>query len=109
MIKPTTIKEIADGILAFLRKNNLEEALPMVIDYLKSSSKENAAYVYSPRKLDGSEKANAEKLIKKLTGESQKQIHFYEDKKLIDGLKINYQDKLWDFSVKGQINELKKF
>lgn len=108
MIKTDTIKEIAEGILAFLKNNNLEDGLPQLINYLKEKGDENVANIYSPKKLDASEKKMAEKMFTNLAGESPKKINFYEDKTLIDGLKISFKDKLWDFSLRAQIGGLKK-
>jgi F0F1-type ATP synthase delta subunit len=103
-----TTKEIADGILEFLKKNNLESELPQLIEYLEGSSAKDDAYVYAPRNLNASEKKDLQKLFVNLTGETPHKIVFYEDKTLIDGLKIMYKDKMWDFSVKGQIDKIAK-
>lgn len=66
----------------------------------------NTAFIYTPIKLSDNEKKKAKNLVKRLTGENIAEINFREDEKLIDGLKIIYKDKLWDFSLQNQLNSI---
>ncbi len=101
-----TIKEIAEGILVFLKNNNLEESLPDLISYLRDKDDQNIVNIYSAKDLSVKEKLNAQKFVKNLIGDTPKQILFSKDETLIDGLKISYKDKMWDFSIRGQVSKL---
>ncbi len=61
------------------------------------------AEIYTPIKLEKEEKNKAKKLIRELTGDNVEELAFYEDEELLDGLKIIYKDKLWDFSLQSQL------
>lgn len=62
--------------------------------------------IYTPIKLEGPDRAKALKLVQKLTGEIVSDASFMEDENLVDGMKIIYKDKLWDFSLQSQLQSI---
>jgi F0F1-type ATP synthase delta subunit len=108
MKKSKVVKEIAGVILDYLKKHKMEDMLPEVISYLKEREKSDIATVYSARELTSDEKLKVKGLFEKLINQIPERINYSKDETLIDGLLISYKDKLWDFSIAGQIKEINK-
>ena len=108
MKKGQLVKAIAEAVLDYLKKLKKEELLPDVINYLERKDADDVAWVFSPRKLSATEKNMLKGSFKKLTGTIPLKVKFATDKTLIDGLKISYKDRLWDFSLLKQIESLKE-
>jgi len=102
------VKEIAEAVVDYLKNQKKENLLGEVVDYLQSKEARSEASVVSPRKLTLTEKKDIEKLFSKLVGEVPTRIIFSQDEKLIDGLKISFKDRLWDFSLRKQISSITK-
>lgn len=98
--------QIASGVSDFLKKIKKEEILSDVIDLLRKEKNSKKAIIYSPIDLKDSEIKNISSFLTKLTGETIENLEIQKDESLIDGLKIFYKDKLWDFSVSGKIKKL---
>ncbi len=100
-------KEIAKVIIDYLDKKGAANALPTVIEILQKRGRENSVYVYTPRELKKNERLNLEIMFKKLTDTDVVNFSFIKDESLLDGVKIMYKDKIWDFSLAGQLRKLK--
>lgn len=100
--------QISGGVSEFLKKIKKEDLLPDVITLLQKENDSKKAFVYAPKDLNIAEKKQISIMLGKLTGEKIENYVFQKDEKLIDGLKIFYKDKLWDFSVANQIKTFRK-
>jgi F0F1-type ATP synthase delta subunit len=97
--------DVAEGIRSYLLKTGSEELLPEVIKILSGSAKAKAI-ITTAIVLNDAKKASAKKLAAKLIKEDNLDFDFEQNPEIIDGLKINYQDKVWDLTLKSQITKL---
>lgn len=98
--------QIAHGVVAFLKKIKKEKILGVIAETLQKEVNTQKAYIYSPVELSEREKKNIHGKVNKITGEQIHSCIFHKDESLIDGMKVYYKDKLWDFSVSSKINKL---
>ncbi len=106
MNKGKIAKALANAVVSYSKKIGDSEVLETVGGLIEKAGKINEASVIVPKKLDKTEKVKTMKLISRLTGEKVRGVNFYEDKSLLDGMRIFYKDKLWDFSLQTQIDSL---
>lgn len=99
---------IAKGIFSYLKKNNEVYLLENVLSNLSKWIVKEKVKVTSPRALTKSEQEKVFFLTKKLIKDETLKVDFLEDGTLIDGLKIEYKDRMWDLSLRKQINSLFK-
>lgn len=97
---------IAGSILSLLKKNKEEYLLDEIIKKLSTASLNEKVRVYSPKVLAKEEAARVQELAGKLSSNKKISVEFVVDRTLIDGLRIEYKDKLWDLSLSKQINSL---
>ncbi len=97
--------QIASGVIDFLKKIGKEEALPSIVELLQKEQSLKKAYVYTPMVLKEVERKKITREIIRITGEAIESFVFEIDENLIDGVKIYYKDKLWDFSLSSQISK----
>lgn len=98
--------QIADGVVTFLKKIKKENILEVIIETLQKNVSTQKAYIYSPIELSSKEKKKVYGLVTKITGEPISSCVFKKDESLIDGIKIYYKDKLWDFSLSTKVTKL---
>jgi F0F1-type ATP synthase delta subunit len=102
-------KVIAQGLLSFLKKNKEEHLLGLVVEKLGSKlSKLSKVVVVSPAELNPTQRKKAVLLIKKLTKLESFDVEYLVDEKLIDGLVIKSEGRVWDLSLSGQLKEFSK-
>ncbi|OGM20532.1 hypothetical protein A2714_04040 [Candidatus Woesebacteria bacterium RIFCSPHIGHO2_01_FULL_38_9] len=101
-------KEVAEVVIDYLEKNGVASALPMVLDLLRKKSAQNSVYIYTPRELKKDERLSLKKMFTKLTDTNVDKFSFVKDESLLDGVKIMYKDRVWDFSLSGQLKSLKQ-
>jgi F0F1-type ATP synthase delta subunit len=107
MKKDTKIADVIAGVVVdYLTKKKALDLIPTVIDSLKKVSSQYCAYIYVPRELSNKEKEKAKKLIANLTGGEANVFSFKVDTSLLDGMKIIYNDRVWDYSLSGQIRNI---
>jgi F0F1-type ATP synthase delta subunit len=99
--------DVVDGLYSYLKKNESEELLPEIIKILNLSKvNDEEAIITTAITLDNAKKLNAKKLAIKLIKKDDLQFSFVTDSAIIDGLKINYKDKVWDLTLKSQLTKL---
>jgi F0F1-type ATP synthase delta subunit len=104
------IDGLVEGILAYLKSKRQEYLLDDLARKIQQVSKaSHIAKVYAPVEFNKEQKLQTQKLIVKLTKDDQLSIDYVVDRKLIDGLKIVYNDKVWDFSLATQIAQIRDF
>lgn len=97
---------IARSFLTYLKNNKEEYLLEKVVEILSKNVEGEKVSVISPKVLSNEEKDRAVKLVAGLVGDKKVNINFTIDESIIDGLKIEYKDKLWDFSLAKQISSI---
>lgn len=106
MDKQNKVDIIIKGFLSFLKKENCLELLPQILSRLTTLSTIDRIKVVSPIELDALKREKIQKLIKKLTGLKNFEVNYETDESIIDGIKIMYQDKMWDMSLSTQIKKI---
>ena len=106
MDKKKLAKTLSDAVVTYSKKNDATDVLGMVNEYLVKENKLRRALVYTPKKLTKSEEVKVNKLVNKLTSENIDEINYIVDEKLLDGLKLVFKDKMWDFSLQNQISSI---
>jgi len=106
MDKKKKAKKVAEGIIAYLEKKGMLDSLDLIVEYLWLTQKGSGVKVYVPTKLNFKEKQNIKKMVNKLIGEDIKKMDFIEDPDIIDGMKIEYKDRLWNFTLASQIQKI---
>jgi len=101
-------EQIVSGVINFLKKRKKDYLITSVISELHKFESTKRAVVFAPTNLKESEKKNVLSVISKLTGEKIESVDFRLDESLIDGLKIIYDDRLWDFSLSSQLKNITK-
>lgn len=103
-------KTAAKGVFNYLKKRNQIKMLPKVLVEL-SKAEEAAgrvvARVSSASALSVDQKHNIISKIKKISQAKEVAIEEYIDKSLIGGIKISFEDKIIDQTIKSRINKLK--
>lgn len=100
------VKAIIKGFLTFLKKSKQEYLLPLFVEKLKKIKDLEKIEIFSPVCLNETQKNKASEMARKLTNDNDSVIEYQIDPTLIDGLKIRYQDRVWDISLSSQINQL---
>jgi F0F1-type ATP synthase delta subunit len=101
------VNAISKGFLSYLSKNKEAGLLSQVIEKLKENLGESEKVtVVTPIKLSEEEEGKTYELVKKLTRRDNFKIDYKVDSKILDGMKVEYRDKLWDMSLSGQIENL---
>jgi F0F1-type ATP synthase delta subunit len=99
--------DIVDGIYSYLKKNGSENLLPEIIKILGSYKEvKPEVSILTAVQLNEVNKKKAESLAKRLIKETNLIFNFQQDVSIIDGLKINYKDKVWDLTLKSQLTKL---
>ncbi len=105
------VDQIAASIFDFLVSRGQLALLTTVLDETKkilyTHKNQVAVEVLSKYALTTSEQAVVKSLIHKKTGQ-EAILHHVEDKDLIGGVKIRYEDKILDLSIKKQLENLKQ-
>ncbi len=98
---------ISKAIISILKKNHKEYLLPDIIQLLKKVKIiNNKAVVKTPVSLNDRQKQKVEKMVLDLTRNQNIFIEYQVDPRLIDGIQIEYNDKLWDMSLRNNLNSL---
>ena len=92
-------EEIANGVIDFLEKRQKMDLLDKVVRILQGKLDSNKVTVLTPRLLGQAEKDKIAKLVHKLIGGNNMDIIFALDTNLLDGIRIESRDKIWDFSL----------
>lgn len=101
-------KAVSQAVIEYLTSKNAVGSLDLIIEYLQKALGSKKAIVYTPRKLRSSEKERIKGIVGKLVGFKVKNFTFQTDEALIDGFKVVVEDKVWDFSLSGQLKTLMK-
>ena len=109
MEKESNLNTAVAKFMNFLQKNNLIYFLPQILVYLQQESpkpkNQNTVKISASFKIQDI----LEVKIKKLTGaDSKVKTDFLLDKDLIGGFKAEYDDIIYDGSLKNQLNKLKE-
>lgn len=101
-------KEVACGVIDFLKKNKKSDLLGRVIELLQESLDSGITTVLTPRALTPQEKVKVKKFVNRVVGKDTKEIIFVKDETLLDGVRIETKDKVWDFSLSSQLMKFKE-
>lgn len=105
------VDQIATSIFDFLVNRGQIALLTTVLDETKkilyTQKNQVAVEVLSKYALTTGEQASIKSLVHKKTG-YEAILHHTEDKDLIGGVKIRYEDKILDLSIKKQLENLKQ-
>jgi F-type H+-transporting ATPase subunit delta len=105
------VDQIAATIFDFLVErgqiNLLKAVLVETKQILYTNKNQVAVEVLSKYALTTSEQATVKSLVHKKTGH-EAILHHTEDKDLLGGIKIRYEDKILDLSIKKQLENLKQ-
>ncbi len=103
------IEEIANGIISFLKSQDLLENLDELVSAitLKARNLNEVVYVISNRVLTSEEKVKAKNFIQEYLKVDSQNFEFSVDEKLLDGLVVKYKDRKWDLSLASQLQKLK--
>jgi F0F1-type ATP synthase delta subunit len=97
---------IVKSVISLLKKNGKEKLLPEIIELFKKElDLGDVVMVISPIELNRNQKEKAINFVANLVKEKHV-VEFEINKSLIDGMQIRYKDKLWDLSLKKQVNSL---
>jgi len=89
------VNAISKGFLSYLSKNKEVNLLSQIIEKLKENLGESEVVtVVTPIKLSVEEEGKAYGLVKKLTHKDNFKIAYKVDSKILDGMKVEYKDKL---------------
>lgn len=101
-------KEVALGVVDFLEKRDKSDLLGRVIELLQENVDSTKVRVLTPRTLKVQEKTKIKKFVGKVVGETTQEIVFAKDATLLDGIRIESKDKVWDFSLSSQLSRFKE-
>ncbi len=105
------VDQIASAIFDFLvergQMNLLKGVLAETKQILYTHKNQVAVEVLSKYALTTGEQAAVKSLVHKKTGH-EAILHHTEDKDLLGGIKIRYEDKILDLSIKKQLENLKQ-
>ncbi len=101
-------KEVVSGVIDFLEKKGKLNLLDRVIRLLQEKSDSDKITVLTPRPLILAEKDRVVKLVRKIVGDGKNEIVFAQDVSLLDGLRIESKNKIWDFSLSNQLSRFRK-
>jgi len=98
---------VADGIMTYLRKENLTGLLPEILTELrkKAGAEKVQILVESAKPFNEKEQEEIEQILAQnwnLTGK----INYQTEPKLIGGMKISIGDKVLDLSVKARLEKV---
>jgi F0F1-type ATP synthase delta subunit len=98
---------VADKLFTFVKKYNLENQLPMILQYITEASvqekKDNTLFIHTPFHVD----EKLESGIKKVAQvKSEVHVHKEIDKDLLGGFVAYWQDKKIDGSVANSLRKL---
>jgi F-type H+-transporting ATPase subunit delta len=106
------VDQIAATIFDFLVErgqiNLLKNVLAETRQILYTSKNQVAVEVLSKYALTTNEQAAVKSLVHKKTGH-EAILHHTEDKELLGGIKIRYEDKILDLSIQKQLADLKQY
>ncbi|MDQ5970886.1 MAG: synthase subunit delta [Patescibacteria group bacterium] len=106
------VDQIAASIFDFLVSRGQIALLTIVLDETKkilyTQKNQVAVEVLSKYALTTGEQASIKSLVHKKTGH-EAILHHVEDKDLIGGVKIRYEDKILDLSIQKQLADLKQY
>jgi F0F1-type ATP synthase delta subunit len=100
-------KEVAQGVVDFLEKRKKGNLLGTVVELLQENLDSEKVVVLAPRLLKSQEKEKVKKFVGKVVGENLQDIVFVKDETLLDGIRIETKDKVWDFSLSSQLSRFK--
>jgi F-type H+-transporting ATPase subunit delta len=100
-------KQIAEGIINYLKEENLTQTLPEIISFLKLAGGRDLteAKAETAIGLTSEEQAAVKSLLEAQLG-WKGEVKFEVNPKIIGGLKITIGDKVLDLSVKGKLNNI---
>lgn len=104
------MKTAAKGLFKHLQKHHLIKLVPQILVELNKAeelSGQVTAKVYSANKINDSELSLLKSKIKKMAAAEKVEINNIIDKSLIGGLKITFQDKIIDQTLKNRVNLLR--
>lgn len=96
---------VSRAIISMLRKNKAEYLLGDIIQLLKKENvMDSKVVVKTPDVLNDDQKHKAEKFVKGLIRQENFTIEYQIDPRIIDGIQVRFNDKLWDMSLEKQLN-----
>jgi len=102
------VAEFVQGILSLLKKTGKLPLLPQIIERLKEEVKEEKiAWVKVAALPTEEEKREIIDYVNKVFGKPLK-VNFEVDLSLLGGLVIQFEDKILDQSLKGELRDLKE-
>ncbi len=114
VLKGKSKNEVKDYILNFfntvVNNNDISKLERIIEQFEKKWNKEEGiidAEIVSSRKLEGDIIKLVKNYIKKISGAKEVNILEKEDKKVLGGIVIKYEDKVLDASLKTKLNDLK--
>lgn len=100
-------KEVAHGVVDFLEKKNKKNLLGRVVELLQENADTEKVTVLTPRALKAEERMKVKKFVGKVVGKNVNNIVFVKDETLLDGIRIESKQKIWDFSLSSQVNRFR--
>lgn len=100
------VNAVSGAIVEYLKQNNLEDQLHYIAEKLKQESESSTLHVYVPKKLSINEKEKMLKLCMNLKDVKTTNILYHVQPSLLDGVKIIYNDKVWDYSLSNKLSGL---
>jgi len=104
------MKVAASGLVDYLKKHHQIKMLPQILVALEEAASQSgviSAKVYSAKQLSSDETKEIAASIKKQAEAREVHIINIIDKELIGGVKITFQDKIIDQTIKNRINKLR--
>lgn len=103
-------KAIAKAFLNYLSEKGSSLLLPEIVNELKKEiekMKKNVV-ISTPIVLTADQKKSAVKLAHKLIGSSDVEIKYISDKTILDGIRVEYGDKVWDYTLASLLERVNK-
>jgi F-type H+-transporting ATPase subunit delta len=104
------MKTAASGLVDYLKKHHQIKMLPQILVELEEAASKSgiiSAKVYSAKPLSDSVNKELADSIKEQSKAREVHIKNIIDKELIGGIKIVFQDKIIDQTIKNRINQLR--
>jgi F-type H+-transporting ATPase subunit delta len=100
-------RQIAEGLINYLKEENLTRKLPEIISYLKSAGSQELteAKVETAVELNANERETVKELLTKQI-DWNGAVKFELNPEILGGMKITVGDKVLDLSVKGKLKDI---
>lgn len=102
------IEKITAGIIAYLKSKGKLYLLPEVSKKLENEYTIETDFVSITTgfKVDLKMKKKLKILVDKLIGKTPLKTNYFVDAAIVDGVIVRYKDRVWDLSLKGEMQRL---